>query len=247
MEVSEILMDRMDKYLEGAMSEEEIKAFESELQTNSELARAFEQHKETILTIESIGMKDEIAEVIRQNRNQSEKKARTVSFNRSAIAVAASLVILIGAFFFLKPSGTSSGLSLYSSLYQADPGLPTLMGATDNPIFSDAMVSYKEGKYQEALESFNVLSVANPGNDTLAFYQGICYLELNQTQESIQSFDQIDPSKPIWGNKAEWYKAMAWLKADQVQNAREILEQIAADNNHRYEKEAQSALERISE
>lgn len=247
MEVSETLMDRMDSYLDGKMSEKERQSFDAELASDPELAQAFEIHKEAILSIESYGVKDEIADIIRQNRNKSGAKRRTISIHRNLIAVAASVVILLGAFFFLKPSGLTPGLSLYNSLYQTDPGLPTLMGATDNPIFTEAMVSYKEGDYQKALESFNVLSLANPGNDTLAFYQGACYLELDQPQESLQAFQQIDTDKPIWGNKAEWYSAMARLKAGQLDEARELFGKIAADETHRYHSEAIRALEEMKE
>lgn len=245
MEVTEALMDRMDQYLEGKMSAGEAQAFESELRDNPKLADLLAQHQETILTIESVGVKNELSKIIEQNRKREQTETKTISINRNVIAIAASIAILLGAFFYFRPFSPSQGQALYQAFYQADPGLPTMMGATDNPIFADAMVSYKEGEYQKALESFKMLSVANSSNDTLSFYQGICQLELGQTTESIESFSKINLSKPIWGNKAEWYQTMALLNANQLPEARSKLEKIANDGTHRYQQQAKEVLEAL--
>ncbi|MCB0687524.1 MAG: hypothetical protein KDC53_13405 [Saprospiraceae bacterium] len=245
MEISETLMDRMDSYLEGNMSDTETKAFEMELDSNPELASALAKHRETILTIQSVGLQKDLAKVMERNREREKQKSKTISINRNLIAIAASVVLLLGAFFFLRPAATTPGLALYEELYQKDPGLPTLMGATDNPIFMDAMVSYKEGDYKKALESLDVLKIANPQNDTLAFYQGLCHLELDQPQKSIQAFEQIDPAKPVWGVKAEWYRALALLKNNQLDQAKVILQKIANAKDHRYQREATQALEKL--
>ena len=160
MDATEELMERMDAYLEERMSHQELVAFEADLKENQALLRLFEQHKEAILTVEAAAVRDRISNLIEAKR--TEKKSRTINLNRNIIAIAASILILAGFFYFIAPSSPTHEGAIYQSFYQTDPGLPTLMGTSDNPIFTEAMVQFKEGKYSEALETFQVLTIANP-------------------------------------------------------------------------------------
>jgi len=58
---------------------------------------------------------------------------------------------------------------------------------------------------------------------------------------------KIDFRKPVWGQKAQWYLALASLKAGRVSEAAIHFKDIASQDGHRYHSEAEKVLERLAE
>lgn len=245
MEMTEALMDQMDAYLEGTMTAAERQSFERELDNNTELAEMLDAHRSTIFSIESVGVKADLQQIVAQNRVAKPTKVR--SFNRTVLSIAASLLVLVGAFFILKPGAGSSAQKLYQAYYQTDPGLPTLMGSTDNALFDDAMVDFKSGNYDVALEKFNDLAARDATNDTLLFYQGVSALEIGDTEMALTFLSQIDQTQSTWAEKTEWTQAMIYLANDNVSGAQTLLEKIANTTGHRYRDQAVEVLDQLSE
>jgi tetratricopeptide (TPR) repeat protein len=232
MKISETEMEQIDVYLKGNLSEEEVISFEKELSQNKDLREALTQHKQTILSIEYNQTSKTLVDIIEENRGS--KSSKLISINRRLLAVAASLVILIGAFFLIKPFTISSGNKLFNEFYQTDPGLPTLMGSTDNPVFAEAMVDYKEGSYAAALDKFNQLAISNPKNDTLLYFQGICELELKNPEQSLHHLTQIDIKQSHWGPKSQWFTALAYLRQNNLEAARLTFNEITQNPQNSY-------------
>ena len=245
MEMTEALMDQMDAYLEGTMSASERQSFEKELENNAELAEMLEAHRSAVLSIESVGVKADLQQIMAQNR--AVKPAKVRSFNRTVLSIAASLLVLVGAFFILKSGAGSSAQKLYQAYYQTDPGLPTLMGSTDNALFDDAMVDFKSGDYDSALEKFNDLASRDATNDTLLFYQGVSSLEIGDTEMALTFLSQIDLTESTWAEKTEWTQAMIYLANDNVSGAQPLLEKIANTTSHRYRDRAVEVLDQLTE
>ncbi len=241
MKSEEDKMDQLDRYLEGNMTEAEKQLFESRLESDSELRDALKDHKLLIETIESAAMKDTLSQVMAQQRDKG--KAGVRSINRTWIAVAASVVILFGAFFFLGPF--SGGGNLYEEYYQPDPGLPTTMSTESNLRFTEAMVQYKQGEYRSALAEFDQLMNDNPASDTLLFYRGICHMELDQPEVSAFLFNQISTDSRLFGEKAQWYRALALLQDDNTAEAIAALQVISDQADHRYHEQANTLLEKL--
>ncbi len=244
MEITEAIMERMDQYLFDIMSSEEKKEFEADLASDPGLREAFDAHKSMIFSVEAAGVKDDLSKIIANQKSQK-SSAKTISFNRTWIAVAASVVILVGAFYLFNTTRSTAGGELYAEFYTVDPGLPTLMGTSDDPRFAEAMVKYKQGEYRTALAEFDLMMNDHNSNDTLLFYRGLCHLELDQPEVSINLFDQIDPVSSIWAPKAQWYQAMAHLRQDNLDEAKTMINQIVQNPNHRFYQSAKALQNRL--
>lgn len=243
MELSEDIMDKIDRYLQGKMSSEEHSAFEADMNTNSELKKAIEDHKSLIFTIEAASAKDELNRIM--NREKA-KQGKTIGIRRSWMAVAASLAILVTSFFLIRNSG-GGNQGLYAEFYQVDPGLPTTMSAESDVQFTEAMVLYKQGEYSRALAEFEKLATDQPASDTLLFYQGICHLELDQAEISAKLLKEVEASSTLFGEKAQWYRALSLLKSSDLIGAESILESISGQSGHRYFQEANLLKEKLED
>ena len=73
-------------------------------------------------------------------------------------------------------------------------------------------VLIQQGRYQEALESFQVANRIAPGNATNLNMMGLCYLSLNQLDQALKAFDEVLQMLPQFtdarNNRGATYLAM---------------------------------------
>src|SRR5690606_13831875 len=86
-----------------------------------------------------------------------------------AAAASVAGILLWSSYFFFANTPSEK---LFAQYYQPDPGLPTLMGISDNYVFENAMVSYKTGDYKKAIVDWQQLLQENMDNDTLQYFIG---------------------------------------------------------------------------
>src|SRR5690606_31682667 len=139
--ITQNLLERIERYHTNAMTPEERLEFEKELQTNPDFKTLVEEAKILMLGIETQALKEQLNEFhkeIAENKpNQSLKVISLPIFKYAAVAI---VLIALGNYCFF---GTPSHEKLYNQYFSPDPGLPTAMGSTENYDFYDAMVNYK--------------------------------------------------------------------------------------------------------
>src|SRR5690606_21896669 len=128
------------------------------------------------------------------------------------LAAAAVLVLtMVGLWFFR--SAQPQEQKLFSRYYKADPGLPTLMGTSDNYEFEEAMVDYKTGDFRKAIGKWYPLLVENRSSDTLNYFIGVAYLANSQPDSAVVFLDKVTAAPTsVFQSDAYWYKALAMLK-----------------------------------
>lgn len=244
MEMSPELMERMDSYLEGRMSSDERVVFEQDLISSEELSKLFEEHQSMILAVQASSVQKSLKDVIQKNRNTAPHSARKRKLYTTGMSIAAVAMILLGAFFMLRP-GADTTQQLFAQYYDTDPGLPTLMSGDGQVQFQNAMTAYKQGDYADALERFKTIT-ASESNDTLTFYSSMCYLELEQVQESISLLGDIHPASAFY-EKAQWYMALAHLQSKDFGQTRTVLKEIVANENHIFLESAKELLSELNQ
>ncbi|MGB6036865.1 MAG: hypothetical protein WBG42_11405, partial [Cryomorphaceae bacterium] len=156
-------------------------------------------------------------------------------------SIAASIAVLIGfSFWYFNLEDSPS--ELYAEYGYTDPGLPVPMSATDSYDFYDAMVDYKTEDYQTAINKWIILLEAEPQNDTLNYYIGASYFNMD-------AFDQAEPylnkilnstaSKFVY--KAQYMLFLADLKRG---NTKEVLN-FKPLNDSPFKAEIEAAQESI--
>ena len=228
--------DKIERYLLNRMDPDERVAFESEMTQNQELRNEVEEMRSFILSVEYAGLKESLQNYsidtdVEDNRSDSQNSAKVVSlFSRRIVAIAASIVVIIVAGTMIYNSVYKSSSSL-DQIFYPDPGLPTVMSETSEYNFYDAMVDYKMGKYDLALEKWN--NHTGVETDTLAYYKAMAHLNLENWQEAEGLLQSI-PAESAFSQKAKWYLVYSAVQQGDTSEARSLLLQLP-DTIHGYQ------------
>jgi tetratricopeptide (TPR) repeat protein len=162
------------------------------------------------------------------------------------VAAASIAALFIGLWFWNSPADNSP-LAIAQQQWQQTPA-PTLnlnrSGEPNSQVLIDqALVQYKQGKYQTALDQLLPLVAQN---EQAALLAGMCAVELQQTDRAIGFFKQImDMPNALSKDQAQWRLALAYTMAGQLSQAQPILQQIVQNKAWQYEK-AQELLQTIN-
>lgn len=222
-EISEVVFDKIERYLCNDMASEEREEFREMIRHDPELKVQVDELKILMEGIEAQSLKEKmddfhqsIADVTTDVRPY---RSKTVLFSYKTLALAASIIVLlgIGGYWIIYHN---SPAALYNTYFSPDPGLPTVMGSSDNFEFYDAMVNYKYGDYSMALGKWEEQLEVKPNNDTLNYFVGVAKMALNDTKSAIPNLEMVvqQPSSPFY-NEALFYLGLAYLKNEDMDNA----------------------------
>ena len=235
----------IDNYLrqKHLLTSEEIASFEAHVKENKALAEELRLQEDLILGINHFFDK-ELKEKLKEANPSTSLKVFSLNQNQT-IAVAASLVLLIVAGFFLfKPSLSSE--QLYLSYYQAYPNIvePAERGQEN---IQDAYALYEKGDYAKAIEKFeSQLANSQPTEKApLHFYMAISAMELNDLPLAEENLLKVlEGEKGRFTNPARWYLALLYLRNNNTEKAEEELK-ILQGSNSSYAQKATDLFEAL--
>jgi hypothetical protein len=233
-------IERIDAYLNGEMSPEEVRAFEVEMENDAALKEAVELEQTLMDGIFAANLRAELEEIAKEERsaNTGGKVVRLGQWRQ--IAVAASVLLLVGFFFWWNIQGGEQSPA-FANIYSPDPGLPVVMGEMDEGIFNEAMVSYKEGEIQKAKTAFEVLC-AGAEVDKYCFYLAQTLIQEEKYASAVIHLEKVvADTNSDFRQKAQWHLAYCLYQiGDDKYTA--ILQDISDDANHPFHKEASELL-----
>lgn len=208
--------EAIEAYVLERMSAGERLAFEQRLATDAALRAEVELERDNIRAIELGGLQRTMKLVAEEAGEVRQERKTGVGY---FLKYAAAAVLLVGTLWWLNRPDANE--RLFAEHFTADPGLPVAMGATDDPAFADAMVSYKEGNYAEARAKWTPLQQQEPSNDTLRYYMAMSLLAEGDAKASLTALEDLAHG-PVsaFKSKAEWYLFLAYLKAGETEKAR---------------------------
>ncbi|GIZ09353.1 tetratricopeptide repeat protein [Flavobacterium sp. UMI-01] len=218
-----------DQYLQGELSDVDKKAFEKELQTDAELAMAFENFKEVNFQLEQkFGIAAE-RKAFQENLTQLAKK--TIKKKKSKIrtlkpwyySVAASVTILLGAWFFLQQSKP-----VFEDYNQYENAYFTERSEELSVNLKMAQDAFNDKDYAVALPQFEMIVKEN-ATPEIELYYGISLMEMNRLKEAEVVFKGIQSGTSIYKNKSTWNLALLKLKQKDYDACEAILKTIPMD------------------
>ena len=233
--------ENIDLYLNGRLSGEVLRVFEGRLAQDKDLAHALwlRQGIQTAIKDRGVQELEATLSTIRQEWNgakgQTEKQKATKSYSfRQYMAIAASLVILaVAGIWLLNANQNTTPGALFEQYYQAP--FADRERALENQFESltdEALASFAKEGYKEALNLFDQAAILNPNSLKVAYYRGHCYLNTEKPAEAIVTFEQIVAhGDNIFVVDAEWYLALAYIKTNQIQQAKALLEGIEGETH----------------
>ncbi|GGG27184.1 hypothetical protein GCM10011344_29950 [Dokdonia pacifica] len=228
MNMSQELYERIERYLLGQLEGVEKDQFESELAISEALRNAVEEQKIVIQAIEEASLRETMQEIHSRAFDEGNGKEKVYSLWQKPIlkyGIAASLGILFLVGGYTLSRKRTNNQDLYASYFRPDPGLPTTMSTTQDFGFYEAMVTYKQGNYKQALEKWEGLLKTKPNNDTLNYFIGVAHLANEEDAEAITFLQWATAhEKSVFLSDAFYYLGLAYLKQDNTKKAIYFLE-----------------------
>jgi predicted Zn-dependent protease len=231
-----------ESYLNNEMPPEEKEQFEDKLKTDSEFSKSFALYKETTqflnhkFATETLDFKQNLQSISKDYfaENQQEQ-AKVIVFKPWYYAVAASVAVLLGTWFFMQNATPSYGdFNLHENAYFMERG-----EADANLKAAQDFFNAKE--YNKAVTAFEKVQATN--NPEIQYFYAIALIETNKYQKAEALLNNIQQGSSAYKDKALWYLALSKLKQDKGKECKSFLKQIPKDAED-YEK-AQQLLKKL--
>ncbi len=241
---------KIERYIKGELDEVEKQAFELLIEQDEELAEEVDFYR---TSMDAVDVQGAILEAERRLADRgffAEKKARKgklITFRALTSAAAVALLLLIGWWY---------GETHYSDAVLAvvDPGvlageLETARRLADSgqttDIFSDGLQALQQEDYHEANQFFAQVDKAAPTYVQALLFLTYSNLRSKNYEAALENSQRIeDLSQDIATvQKAQWLRAKASI--GQGVPEKELLAEIADDDNHRFQRDARLILRQL--
>lgn len=216
-------MQLLEKYFEGKLSDEEREIFESKMKNDPAFAKEVEQEKDLRIALDLMARirNKEIVRTIAQKSKPVKRRIRTYR-------IAASLAILISfGIGYAALDASFSDKALANRFFEKyDKAVTTKSSNTVENQLDDAIKLYQSSDYSGAYGAFTALPDTLSTHWIVQLYIGNCELELGQEEKATTTFSEIIRESEQYQETARWYLAIAFLKLNDENNARRILNQI---------------------
>lgn len=223
----------IEKYLDDSLTEEQSVLFESKRRSSEEFSSEVKFQKKLLAHTEA-HIRSELKKQMLADYRSIDQPGRVKliqPINWKFYLSAAAIIILIGVFSIFRFSDSEHS-AVFEAYYQPYDGL--VVTRTNDELNSNAgLLDYQRGNYPAALDyllATSEIKDVSPGQRNLLIAN--CYLMLNQPAESLQFLESTAPDeKPIVIANVNWYRAMSYLKMDQLEEAEKILKVLASGNS----------------
>lgn len=216
-------LETIERYLTGNMTAGEVSVFEIQLQQDVELKNKTEEVRALLTGISEQSLSTRLNDFHSQISSENKPSARIVPMMKKLLMAASILAVAFVAvwWFTARKSGNDD---LYANLYSPDPGLATVMGNSSAYDFDKAMVEYKNGEYDKALEAWTALLNKNPKNDTLMYFVGVAYQAKNDSR-AVDHLEKVSTdASSAFTRDASWYLGLYYLKTGQKEKALDYIQ-----------------------
>lgn len=110
----------------------------------------------------------------------------------------------------------------------------------------NAFVAYQDNDFDSAIRQFDQLLVSTP-SDNLLFFKAVSHLSKEDIELATNIFEDLYAKEPWQYSEAvRWYLALIYLKIGQTDNAKNLMEEIAnQDDGHFQQSSAKEILEKL--
>ena len=232
-------IEQIEKYLSGSMSQEEQQAFEAQIEVDEKLALELR----TFLGAQFAGhahMREQQELELRKRYNANSTGAGFSLYPNILYYAAAAILIFVLVWVVLP--GSPDYDRLYASYYEPVPA-PVIRDTSQSEArLRLAHISFNQGQFDQAIKSYEQLLAddASQGRD-IALFLGQAYMNQGQTDLAIRQFERAESSP----QEAQWFTALALLRAGRLAEAKTQLEMIRQNPSHFYGNKAASLLEEL--
>lgn len=237
-------LEKLENFYEGKMSNSEREAFEKLIISDAEAATDLKNYvlsRTAIASVSNDRLKQHLLDKGKVLKISDQGKTPFTRY----LAIAASIAILTGLcwVFFLLFHPKKSTQEIYLSYYQRPDISEFTVRGEDNDssqlYWDRGLDYYADHKIKMAASEFNKMIQLNkiPSISKAYFMLALCYMEMNETQKAILTFEQVSDKSNFVFMK-QYYSALCFIKMEKKKEASDLLQKIIQDQNHPYRKNA---------
>lgn len=221
-------MKQMDKYLSGELSQTENEQHTAQL-LQEKFDRETRQKWERMLAEE-------------HQLSRQPKPWRRHLYKYLAVAASLAFLLVLGQLFYQNSTASPIELAdsyLENSKMEEFGGVLRAGAAEDIPALrKDANTAYAQDKYKEAVSYAQQIIATGNAKPQDFLLLGLSHLYLNDATTSIDIFKKGQESSQVakkYVNEMNWFLSLSYLKAQQPEMARPILENIVQHQKWNHE------------
>lgn len=225
-EISRKEFERIERYLLGRMDAAEHAEFVRLLSTDETLSDEVALQRQLMGAIEVGTFR---ASGTTEQGGQTTPVIRKLGSYWRYVATAVFVIGVGIAGWWFYNQQTVSKADLYATYFRPDAGLPVVMSNDSAQyFFNEGMVSYKEGNYEDAIGVWEQLVAEKGVTDTLHYYIGVAYLNMDSNAEASSYLVSISENEhSVFREKAIWYLALIKLKEKDYVHAKRLLMKLS--------------------
>ena len=227
-------MELLIRYMDGELTEEERTTTEKMLQQNTSLQERYENLIASKEAIRSQGLKERV-QALHQEFHQQNKATETAkvikpsSFGKIFMRIAAVLILVVAGYFAYEYS-TTNNQTLYAENFVSYQ-LPVTRGEQQ----TDEIESLYNAKDYAAV--INAVNKKPQKTQKDFFLKAQSYLQTNNAIAAIASFKIVEElnytsKEKYFEQETDYYLALAYIKANDIDAAREKLKRITLNKQH---------------
>lgn len=236
--------DRVDDYLKGNLSEQEMDTLNKE---HPELLEEIEFRKNTTQAFAQNRFSELKQKLQLLNEEKDIVEIKPVNTKKWWIAAASlALLITVGTLIYINHQAVNSQ-SLFSEYYEPYPNLvlPIEREVANFNNEKEAFLFYEQEDFENAYLSFEKLQLRENTSDEIYFYQGISALSskyINSAEEIFQKYISLPDVK--FKIQAEWYLALYYIRNEEFSKSLELLKSIRDNGTYKHQ-EAQLLIKEL--
>lgn len=225
--------DLLIRYLDGELNIAEKAELEAHLQTNAGLQERLTKLKLAIQAVKHLGTTQQVGNIHKQMMQelklQQKASAPFSKVVRYTMAIAASILVLfIGARIYMASQLTPE--KLYKESFV---DFNVAQTRSVNASLSEVEKLYQQKRYDAIIGESRSLHL--DAKDSLLI--GLSFLQADRTSQSIGLLERVAHSSGEFQPDGEFYLSLGYLKTKQYDKALLLMEKIAGDPAHLYQKQ----------
>ena len=240
-----------ENYLNGSMTSAEKADFEKRQESDKDFAYGFKVYKELdemlLLAIKREEFLKQLNEVEKETVKYT-KPAKKILFGKSWLVAAASVlafaILSVSLYFafFSQPDYQKLYAENYAPL---DISFATRSAEADTGILYNAITLYQMQRYNECINTLNLLKIPDDLLQVSNTFRGLSYLALDDlTNAELYLQLTVSDSLHIMYDDCLWYISLMYLKSGHAVECKAYLN-ILVKNESQYKKRAAELLDEI--
>lgn len=210
----------IERYIFGELKEQELRAFQKEMELNPEFASEVKLHNEVHESI----FEEELEDFRNKLNSISHKESRPkLNWRYMAACITILSLLYLGIHQLFFRASTSENI-FETYFYPYEDILSERNLDSSNLDTQRILHNYNSANYKQVVELLNNIDLKD--KPLLNLYLGISYIKTDSTDRAHMAFNQILSTENFLHSEAVWFDAMTYLKEGNREKAKERLKSL---------------------